>query len=33
MTKRLNRGEVSAESAIILPVILGIIWLVVQAAV
>ena len=33
LTKRLNRGEVSVESAIILPVILGIIWLVVQAAV
>jgi Flp pilus assembly protein TadG len=33
LTKRLDRGEVSAESVIILPVILGMIWLVVQAAV
>ena len=33
LTKRLDRGEVSAESVIILPVILGTIWLVVQAAV
>ncbi|MEY3977300.1 MAG: hypothetical protein RLZZ284_156 [Actinomycetota bacterium] len=33
MTKRLDRGEVSAESVIILPVMFGMIWLVVQAAV
>jgi hypothetical protein len=32
LTKRLDRGEVSVESVIILPVIIGMIWLVVQVA-